>query len=76
MDTFYALLTLRKHLSSNIPTKMIKEFGDLFTFSVTENFNTSLNKEEFLEILQMQKLPQFIRKRICSEKTITRELAF
>ena len=55
---------------------MIKEFGDLFTFSVTENFNTSLNKEEFLEILQMQKLPQFIRKRICSEKTITRELAF
>ena len=76
MDTFYALLTLRKHLSSNIPTKMMKEFVDLFTISLTENFNTCLNKEEFLEILKMQKLPQFIRKRICSTKTTTRELVF
>ena len=26
LDTFYAVLTLRKHLSRDIPTKMIKEF--------------------------------------------------
>ena len=55
---------------------MMKEFVDLFTISLTENFNTCLNKEEFLEILKMQKLPQFIRKRICSTKATTSELVF
>ena len=40
-------------LSSDIPTKIIKEFGDLFPIFITENFNLCLNKGEFTEILKI-----------------------
>ena len=40
-------------LSSDIPTKIIKEFHDLFATFITENFSLSLNKGEFSEILQI-----------------------
>ena len=34
-------------LSSDIPTKIIKEFDDLFATFITKNFNLCLNKGEF-----------------------------
>ena len=40
-------------LSSDIPTKIIKEFHDLFATFITENFNLCLNKGQFSEILQI-----------------------
>ena len=34
-------------LSSDIPTKIIKELVDLFPIFITKSFNLRLNKEEF-----------------------------
>ena len=43
----------KESLSSDIPTKIIKEFDNLFAIFIPENFNLCLNKGEFPEILRI-----------------------
>ena len=48
----------RELLSSDVPTKIIKEFDNLFVSFITENFNLCLNIAEIPEILKIAlKLP-------------------
>ena len=49
-------------LSSDIPTKMIKKFDDLFAVFITEDFNLCLNKGEFPEILKMTEVTPIYKK--------------
>ena len=49
-------------LSSNIPTKIIKEFDDLFATFITGNFNLCLNKGEFPEILKIAEVTPLYKK--------------
>ena len=49
-------------LSSDIPTKIIKEFDDLFAIFITENFNLCLNKGEFPEILKIAEVTPIYKK--------------
>ena len=49
-------------LSSDIPTKIIKKFDDLFAIFITENFNICLNKEEFPEILEIAEVTPVYKK--------------
>ena len=52
-------LDIKKELlSSDVPTKIIKEFDNLFVSFITENFNLCLNIAEIPEILKIAlKLP-------------------
>ena len=52
-------LDIKKELlSSDVPTKIIKEFDNLFASFITENFNLCLNIAEIPEILNIAlKLP-------------------
>ena len=52
-------LDIKKELlSSDVPTKIIKEFDSLFVSFITENFNLCLNIAEIPEILKIAlKLP-------------------
>ena len=61
-------------LSINIPTKIIKEFDDLFSVFITENFNLCLNKK-FREIVKIAEVLQSIKRRIGSRKTTSDQLA-
>ena len=49
-------------LSSNIPTKIIKEFDDLLATFITENFNLCLNKGEFPETLKIAEVTPLYKK--------------
>ena len=49
-------------LSSDIPTKIIKEFDDLFITFITEDFNLCLNKGEFPEILKIAEVTLIYKK--------------
>ena len=51
----------KRSLSSDIPTKIIKEFSDKTIFN-TKNFNLCLNKWEFTEILIVAKVTPVSRK--------------
>ena len=55
-------------LSSNIPTKITKEFDDLFATFITENFNLCLNKGEFPEILKIAEVTPLYKKVYLFEK--------
>ena len=55
-------------LSSDIPTKIIKEFDDLFANLITENFNLCLNKGEFTEILKIAEVTPIYKKANLFEK--------
>ena len=55
-------------LSSDIPTKIIKEFDDLFVIFITKNFNLCLNKGEFPEILKIVELTPIYKKANLFEK--------
>ena len=55
-------------LSSDIPTKMIKQFDDLFAIFITEDFNLCLNKGEFPEILKMTEVTPIYKKANLFEK--------
>ena len=46
-------LDIKGSHSKDIPTKIIKEFNDLFATFITENFDLCLNKGEFSEIIQI-----------------------
>ena len=52
----------KRSLSSDIPTKIIKESDDLFAIFITKNFNLSLNKGEFPEILKIAKVTPIYKK--------------
>ena len=49
-------------LSSDIPSKIIKEFGDLFAIFIIKNFNLCLNKEEFPENLKIAEVTTIYKK--------------
>ena len=49
-------------LSSDILTKIIKEFDDLFASFITENFNLYMNKGEFPEILKIAEVAPIYKK--------------
>ena len=49
-------------LTGDIPTKIIKEFGNLFAIFITESSNPCLNKAEFPEILQIAEVTLIYRK--------------
>ena len=49
-------------LSINIPTKIIKEFDDLFSVFITENFKLCLNKREFREIVKIAEVLQSVKR--------------
>ena len=49
-------------LSSDIPTKIIKEFDDLFVTFITENFNLCLNKGEFPQVLKIAEVTPIYKK--------------
>ena len=51
-------MTLRK----DIPTKIIKEFYDLFAIFIAENFNLRLNKWELSEILKTAEVTLIYKK--------------
>ena len=55
-------------LSSNIPTKITKEFDDIFATFITENFNLCLNKGEFPEILKIAEVTPLYKKVTLFEK--------
>ena len=55
-------------LSSDIPTKIIKEFDDLFANLITENFNLCLSKGEFTEILKIAEVTPIYKKANLFEK--------
>ena len=55
-------------LSSNIPTKTIKEFGYLFASFITQNFELWLNKGEFPEILEIAEVTPICQKANLFEK--------
>ena len=46
-------LDIKGSHSKDIPTKIIKEFNDLFATFITENFDLCLNKGEFSEIFKI-----------------------
>ena len=52
----------KRSLSSDIPTKIIKESDDLFAIFFTKNFNLSLNKGEFPEILKIAEVTPIYKK--------------
>ena len=60
-------------LCSDIPTKIIKEYDDLFATFITEYFNLSLNKGEFPEILKITEVTSIYKKANQFEKD---QLAF
>ena len=49
-------------LSSDIPTKIIKEFDNLLATFIIENFNLCLNKGEFPEILKIAEVTPIYKK--------------
>ena len=49
-------------LSSDIPTKIIKVFGDLFAIFLTKNVNLCLINKEFLEILKIAEVIPIYKK--------------
>ena len=49
-------------LSSDIPTKIITEFGNLISVSIIENVNLPLNKGEFSEILKIAQVTPVYQK--------------
>ena len=49
-------------LSSDIPTKIIKEFDDLFVTFITGNFNLCLTKAEFPQVLEIAKVTPIYKK--------------
>ena len=56
-------IVIKKGLfSSDIPTKIIKQFDDLFAIFITENFNLCLNKGEFPEILKIAEVNPIYKK--------------
>ena len=52
----------KRSLSSDIPTKIIKESDDLFAIFITKNFNLPLNKGEFPQILKIAKVTPIYKK--------------
>lgn len=66
----------KESLSSDIPTEIIKEFGDLFPVFVTKKFGLCLYKGEYIEIYKLMKLLQSIRKRTHSRKLTTDQIVF
>ena len=70
-------LSIKKgSLSSDIPTKIIKESDDLFAIFITENFNLCLKKGKFAEILKIVEVTPIYKKENRSRKTTTDQLAF
>ena len=63
-------------LSSDIPTKVIKEFDDLFAIFITENFNLCLNIGKFPEILKIAEVTPIYEKENPFEKDNYRPLGF
>ena len=49
-------------LSSDVPTKIIKEIDDLFATFITKNFKICLNKREFPEILKIAEVTAIYKK--------------
>ena len=62
-------------LFSDIPTKIMKEFGDLFAILITESFNLCLNKEEFPEILKVADVTPIYKKANSFEKDSYRPIS-
>lgn len=61
----------KRSLFSGIPTKIIKQFGDLFA-----NLETSLNRGRFSAILKIAEVTSSYKKRIRSKKTTADQLAY
>ena len=62
-------------LFSDIPTKIIKEFDDLFATFIPENFNLCLNKGGFPEILKIVEITQIFKKGNPFEKDNYRQIS-
>ena len=64
-----------RSLSSDIPTKIIKEFADLFATFITENFNLCLNKGEFPKILKIAEVTPIYKNANPFDKDIYRPIS-
>ena len=62
-------------LFSDVPTKIMKEFGDLFAILIAESFNLCLNKEEFPEILKVADVTPIYKKANSFEKDSYRPIS-
>ena len=65
----------KESLSRDIPTKIIKEFNDLFVTFFTENFNLCLNKGEFPEVLKTAEVTPIYKKANPFEKDSYRPIS-
>ena len=61
--------------SNDIPTKIVKEFDDIFAIFIIANFNLCLNKEEFAEILKFAEVTAIYKKVNSFEKYIYRTIS-
>ena len=62
-------------LSSNISTKVIKKFDDLFAVFITKSFNLQLNEAEILEILKTAEVTPNYKKANPFEKDNYRQIS-